>query len=860
MGRFRVWARLVATFRRSHVEAQLARELASHLALLEDELVRRGMSPTKARREARLRLGAEATRHAHRDACSFRWIDELRIDIRQARRALFRHWLSTTAGILIVGVVGIANALVFGLADAVLFPPLPYRDAERVFVDRMLDEQSGRHFTRVPNDVLQLLESSIRTNQIGLIENGSPRIVLDTEDGPQAVATARTNSDYLAVLGVVPAAGRLFTAQGEESSEQVAMLSRTAWLRYFGGREDVVGTRVRLGDTTLHVAGLLPSNTFFPTLFGDAPDVLVAASLPNQEESEAAAFNPVVRLDPGTSAAELNAALAAGARARRSPGARAVVPVLQPVRDILFPTGRTIMHWLLACTLTLTLLAGVNLSGHFLVRRMRQAREDRLRLALGASRSRIVRPILIEVAAISVLALVGTLAVAGHLFEPLLTYVPRVVYHNAPVGIDARVVVITAGAIAFVAVPTTLLVAWRTIRPGGGSQGSDAGDSRRASATWRRGRALVAIQIALSVVLVFGATITARAFRSLLEMPLGFNPAGVVSISISPFRSAYDYAEILRVLNGQPDIVAAGAVGQLPFDGSGPAELVETPAGNRFGLTHVLPGYFEAIRQTLVAGRLFTWADFRGDRTAVVLSRAAARLLADDDQAVLGRTLTNSYGRELRVVGVVGDAVYAVGAEPPSTIFALPHPSDLNGWRGTTIVVRTAQQGGVSLREVRELVRGVVPGTRVSLEWWADLIANVTAFRNPRFQTMILSSLGAIALLLTAIGIMAALGSLIASRARELAVRAAMGATPGSLMRLTASQALAPVLVGMAAGLVATRWAAGFAEAQLFAVDTTGAAGLLVTVAIVSFAALVAVLIPSRKAMRADPAAVLKGE
>jgi predicted lysophospholipase L1 biosynthesis ABC-type transport system permease subunit len=239
------------------------------------------------------------------------------------------------------------------------------------------------------------------------------------------------------------------------------------------------------------------------------------------------------------------------------------------------------------------------------------------------------------------------------------------------------------------------------------------------------------------------------------------------------------------------------------------------------------------------------------------VSESAARVLAPDGDA-LGASFVNGYGRTLHVVGVVADVLYNVAIDPQATVYSFAVPPERH--RVLSFVVRTTHRNDGLLPEIQQLIRREVPAVRVHTAWWSDSIGGVTGFKNPRFQTIVLTSLGAVALVLTMVGIAGVVGCLVAARARELAVRAALGGTPEALVVLVVRQGLVPVAVGLVAGLVATRWARGFAEAQFFAVDATGWTALAMTTGVVVLTSLVAVWVPSRRVARIDPTSALKAD
>ncbi len=850
--------RLIQAFRPERAETDLAREVASHLALLEDEYQRRGMSPEQAHTEARRAIGgAEQAKIRHRDARSFRWLDELIADVRQAWRTAVRNRRSSLAAILILSAVGSVTALVFGIADAVLFRSLPYGDPDRVLVVRMLHEPSGRKGTLVSNRALQLFsEPGHDISAAGLISDG-PRISVDTPDGATTIVTASTTPGYFHVLEVRPVLGRLFSDQDVDAGRHVALLAHDTWRTRFGG-EDVVGRTVTLGNTTLDVVGVLPPGLFLPLIFGEVPEVFTATSFPTTTEDNAGTFYPIVRLSRDVTLDRAQAALTARARASR-PVESTSIPVLEPVRVVLFPAGQTIMRWLVVCTLVLVVLAAVNLASLLLVRGFGRVRETGVKLALGASRTRIIRPVLLEVLGVSLVGGAVAWLIAWSTFESLLAYVPRITYGNAAVGVNLRVAILTVAIVSVAAVLAALASVWFSTRRNADLLIRSAGGGRSSSSISRRGRVLVAVQVALTVVLVFGAAITARAFVTLLNVPLGFDPTNVMTAGFitSTSSTTTDYEHILRLIDDLPNVEAVGGAARMPFDFSAPDDGIPLPGGQQLGLTYMLPGYFETIRRPLVRGRHVTWDDYRSDPGAVVVSESAAQVLSPGSDA-LGMSFVNRHGRPLHVVGIVADAQYNVGSEPQASVYGFAvAPERL---RRMNIVVRTTHRSDVLLQDLQRQISGQVPAGRIHLAWWADGIFNVTGFRNPRFQTIVLTTLSSVALVLTMVGIIGVMGSLVAARTKELAVRAAIGATPGALVRLVVRQGLVPVTFGVVVGLIATRWAAGFAEAQLFAVDTSGATALVSTALVVCVAALVAALIPARRAGRADPVVALRAE
>jgi putative ABC transport system permease protein len=378
----------------------------------------------------------------------------------------------------------------------------------------------------------------------------------------------------------------------------------------------------------------------------------------------------------------------------------------------------------------------------------------------------------------------------------------------------------------------------------------------------RFGRSMISFQVALALVLVFGAVIAGRAFLSVLRVPLGFTPENVITIrvnpggQIGPERQAF-YIRAVERLAQRGDVISVGAAGSLPLDGSAPDEGARVAGSGEVaaGIVHVLPGYFEAINVPLVRGRLLNWDDVRGGASMAVISESAARRLFSGRDPI-GASFTNGRDRQFIVAGVVADVRASMEREPLPATYVIPGQAA----RLLTLVVRARTRQEAALAAIRREISALAPGAPVTAEWWTNSISALTAYRNPRFQTLVLGAFAALALGLTALGIFGVVAFSVAARTHEMGVRLALGASPRSLVELMVKQTLAPVAGGVLIGLVATRWASRLAEAQLFQVETRDPATLGLTVLTVVAVALLAAYVPARRASRVDPMVVLRAE
>ena len=782
--------------------------------------------------------------------------DDFRFAIRRLRHS---PGFTSVAILTLTLAIGV-NVAVLSVADAVLFRPLPYEDPDRVFVLRMVDKQTGQRSTRIAGDLMEAVSDHHSTVSPIAVAADGPRIITEGPAGAEIVPSAGVTANYFQLLGVRPARGRVFTESDALAPQRPAMLSESAWRTRFGGDPGIVGRPLAIGGLTFDVVGVLPVDFVFPSTFARRPDVVTV--LPPTVLREGA-FHPIVRLDPGVDFAQAQAEMDALIVPRtRRPGRAADVSIaLDDVRSVIYPVAQSIMLLLVAASALVLLIGCANLANMLLARTTRQERESGVRAALGAGGLRLVRPVVFECLLLGASGAVLALLACWATFDLLLPHIPRLAYGNAPVGVDGRVAILALAMGLLAGLCFAIVPAWKSARVD--PQVLLHARHRAVPRGWIK-HPLIALQVAASIVLVFGAVVAARAFVSLINVPLGFEPANVITVSVWPLDKGKNlqdfYIAALESLRARPDVAAAGAAGSMPLDGKAPDQGMGMPDGSPgpAGLVHVLPGYFEAAGIRLVRGRLLDWNDVRANSEAALFSQAAAAA-AFPGTDPLGRTFTNRRGRPFTVVGIVSDVLKSHGSSsdrPPAYIIP---GSDA---RGLTIVLRMRRgvRGNEALADIRRQIAPMAPGTPVDAGWWTDKISALTAYRNPRFQTIVLSGFGLLAMALMGIGVYAAIAFLVASRTREIGIRIAIGAQPRELIGHMVRQATGPAVIGVAGGLVATRWMAGLAEAQLFNVNTRDPLTLLAASLTVLSAAVLAAYLPARDAARVDPIVALRAE
>jgi putative ABC transport system permease protein len=750
-----------------------------------------------------------------------------------------------------------ANAAIFSFADAVLFRPLPYADPDGVYVLHMADRRTGVRTTLVPFRQMQALNDVQGLSEVAMLES-HPAVDAGSVPHPDAAPAIAVTTNYFQVLGVRPARGRLFDANDSSEGDRVAVLSYRAWQQRFGATEQIVGGSVLVNGTRVDIVGVLPANFVFPTVFAGRPDVIFAMPGP-RPGADGGTFHPIVRLKPGVTRAQAQAAIDArvsGISAAKGSGSD-VRPVVDEVRALLYPTGAPLLKLLLVASGLVLLISSANLVHMLLARATTRERDMAIRAALGGNRLQMIRPLVLETAMIVIGGVVLSMTVTYASFDLLIRQVPRAAYGNAWVGVDARVFAFALAIGLAATLAMAVFLVWRTPRADGQPL---TGASPVRPRSRPLGRPMMAFQVALAILLVHGAMITMRSMVALLSTPLGFTPDDVITLIVSPQGLSKNgqpafYRQLVEAIGARSDTIAVGAAAAIPLDDQSPDDPVHLADGSRTaaGIVPILPGYLETIGVPLRRGRPLEWADARDHEQVALVSEAAARLLFPGRDPI-GSSLSDSRGRPYSIVGVVEDVrSLPVGQGPPLVYTVLQEP------RGyLTIVARMRRLGAQVPAEVRQDVLAIAPRASVTASWWTDTIDALPTYRVPRFRSLVLGAFGGLSLGLTMLGVFGIAAFCVAVRTRELGIRLALGAAPGGLVRLMISETLIPVVAGLLVGFALTFWVGGTAAHRLFGIDTLDLSTAILAAAVVFASAAVAAYIPTRRATRVDPLVVLR--
>lgn len=795
----------------------------------------------------------------------------MRQDLRFALRLLNRHRSYALLAVLTVALGVGANTAVFSIADSVLFRPLPFAGADRLFVLRIGDPQTGEVYGTLPGSAVDAARGTGLFDGMGaaLTAARTSRAYIRRADGLDALALTQVSREYLDLLDVRPPLGRRFDTS--DAGTRAVLLSHRAWVQRFGADLTVVGRliptifrsteRLDLSDPPLHVVGILPPRVRLP-IVASSSDGLILLDRPVLGGS-GRAFPPLVRLKPGVAVASAQAQL----RALRGPELEAGKSALRlvPIREELAVRQDPVLWLLLGASGIVLLVACVNLANLILARGSARARELAVRAALGSSRWRLVRLLAIESACIAVLGTAAGLCLAYWGFAILSARLPPLLMAAADPVLDARVLLFAIAIAGVAAAAFGILPAWRlsrTARAGlrlGGLQ----------SRAPRRGRqVLVALEVAICFALLVGAGLVGRSLMSLLAQDVGFQrhrivatfdlPTMVVNDADGPradtVKRAAFVRERLREIRQVSGVRAAGAASAPPYGLRAPdAPLFDSGDARRGGVYAVSSGYFRAMGVPLLGGRELTDDESFAAAAAGVLNETAARTICGSASDCLGRVVRAPGQPPRTIVGVVRDVRQSLGSTVLPSMYV---PFDVARFIGATIVIDSDDTAENRAGLARALAKS--PDARVqvrSLEAERDI--EVSPYR---FNALVVGAFAALTLALAAVGVYGVMTAVVGDRTREFGIRLALGATRARVNAYVLRQAAWPIAMGIAAGALAAAWAARLVSSLLFGVVPLDAASFAAAAAVVVLAGFIAAGLPARKAGRVDPIVALRAE
>jgi predicted permease len=886
----RLFAKLKNLFRRGHAEYELTREVSAHLTLLEDEFQRRGMSLEEARIEARRAYGGvEQAKQLHREERSILWVEQTFADLRFACRSLLKTPGFTSIAILTLALGIGANIAIFTVVNAVLLRPLPFQHPERLV--RVFDDLKGAGAKDVGMSEPEFEDLRHRSGVFDDISVLFPlSAALSGGDHSERIEMLCTSFDYFHVLGAQPALGRVFGPRDKVPGfTEAVVISDGLWKRQFGGDPHILGRHIRVDEDGYTIVGVMPPEFRHPgqTLSGDV-ELWAAAGMtanPFPTPARAQRFLPgaMARLKPGITIQQAQqhldalAAQLAQTYPKEYPAASRWSLRLEPVEESLTGSVRPTLIVLLAAVGFVLLMVAVNMANLLVARSSARMRELAIRQALGASRTRLVRQLLTESVLLSLIGGLAAMLVLALTKGSLLALMPADLPRLAEVHFDARVVILAcvlslATGILFGLTPS--------LHASGGDPNRDLKEGTRGgTSSLRQNRfrsALVATEIALSVVLLSGAGILLHSFWNALRVNPGFDPNRLLVARIRiPFPNNPDAnryrtvpatatlsREILRQAETLPGIeeVAVGGDNSVPLvnnsDNPIAFSLTDQPDSaqkQRFAeYADVSPEFFQILQTPLLRGRFFTESDTdKSTRVVIVNESFAKQYLSGHD---VGQRI-NFFGVDQEIVGVVVDVRHdGLDSPPAPRIYRAMYQVPINE---IAVFLRGASDSAGLKQAVTRIVHAVDPelpvfGVRTMREMMA------TSLARRRFSLSLMAVFGALALLLASIGIYGVMTYAVSQRAQEFSIRMALGADARDILLLSLRPGAILTLTGVALGLTAAQGVTHLMSSLLFGVSPADPLTLVGVPIALAAIALLACWIPARRAVRIPPVAALR--
>jgi len=798
-------------------------------------------------------------------------------DLHYALRAMLKA-PAFSAGVIATATLAIgANAAIFSVAHAVLLRQLPFREPERLAWVWVRHTARGKAPLNLP-DFIDYRDGNRVFERLSAMAPWNATLASAGE--PERVQGLRVSADLFETLGVDAALGRALRPDDDlPGAARVAVLTHGLWVRRFGADPAVLGKKLVLDDEPLTVVGVLRPSFFFPLRDAEFAAPLVPSTDPRRGiRGSVATLRAVGRLRPGTSPARARDALnAIATRLQReypdTNGRKAGV-LLAPIGDEIVGGYRATLLALTAAVAGLLAIACANLANLTLARGSAREIEIATRLALGATRARLARQLLTESMVLAVAGGIGGAAAATAGVRALLALAPANLPRLHEIAVDRAVLLFTLATAIAAGVSFGLIPAFVVSRT---DLGHALKDGARGASDGPRGRrarhGLVAAEVAIAVVLSIVVGLFARSYANLQAVRLGFEAHGAAAarLALPPSRypeprsvAVYQRRVLASVLS-RGSVESAGAVSLLPLSGAD-ARVDFTVAGraterDRVPTAHyrlVTPGYLRAMRIPVIRGRGLGEQDTATTRPVVLVNEALARRFLADRDPIGAHLLVddnNAGPRPLEVVGVVGDVrQLSLDGEPTMDLY-LPydqlHP-DVLPLATASMYWVVRGRGGRDARaaEIRHAMRGADPAVPISdLRPIAQSIAAAVAPR--RFNLMVLGVFAAAALLLSATGIYAMLSYSAGRRARELAIRSALGAGQGDLLLQVVRQGMTPALSGIAAGLAAAFAVTRTLSSMLFGLGAADPTTFAIMPAVLLLVALAACLGPGLRAARA---------
>jgi putative ABC transport system permease protein len=808
----------------------------------------------------------------HRDMMEKRPIESFVQDARFGLRMLAKSPGFTAVAVLTLALGIGADTAVYSLVDAVLLKPLPYSEADRLVIAVRKKPGPLRNIASYP-DFTDWRASGAMEKSAAIVGRG---FFLETDEGFEPLRGGRVSEEFFETLGVRPVVGRGFLPDEVRRGGNVAVISHALWTTRFAGDPLAAGKDLKLRGQIFRVVGILPSDFPDPVNPLAPRDLYVPLVVSGEERMgrNSQWLQVIGRLTPGTSLQEAQAVIeTTSERAQREYGGENVQGLspftLIPLHEHHVGDVKPALWLILGAVGFVLLIVCANIANLMLARITFRQHELAMRTALGASNGRLAAQLVTENLLLAVLGGAASLGTVTWMIDMMKAISPVSFPHIESAGLNARVLGFALVTTLGTGLVFGMLPILRGVRMGGLSAFRQAGEGRART----RGALLIA-EVALTMVLLVGALLTVTSIQRLLRVDPGFQESNLLTANLAyagewkqPAQHKF-VEQLLERARALPGIRAAGAVDNLPFSGAWSQfwttadEFAERARAEMQGKkieyqqAVVCGQYFRAMGIPLKAGRFFDERDDAPGAASVIVSESLARTIWGDRDP-LGMRVSDGRTRNARVVGIVGD-VRHFGPE------TMPVPSlyrPLAQWEawGVTLVVQAGRDAlglvPVIRESVRALDRSVILQQARTME---EILRRRTA--GPRFLAVLLGSFGCVALLLAIMGTYGVLAYSVSRRTREIGVRLALGAHPGTVLRMVILQGMSLAGIGVIAGLGGAVALSRLLQHQLFEVSATDPATYAAAALLLAAAAFLACWVPGRKAARVDPVVALRYE
>jgi putative ABC transport system permease protein len=876
--------RLLMLFRGRQFDADLQDEMRLHRELREQEQIERGLSAKEARYAAQRRFGNDLVlREESRDMWGWNGLETLLHDVRYGLRQLRRNPGFTAAGVITLAMgIGTTTAL-FTVVHSVLLEPLPFKDSARLL--RLYEHSSDDKFPYNNNAAGVFAEWKKQNHgfsDLAIVGGGQYNLSSAGGQLAEKVNSAECSWNLFPTLGVEPALGRNFTtADDRPSAAPTVVLSWGLWKRRFGGDPSILGQSIHLDTKSYTVLGVMPAWFAYPDHTTQLWTPVYHEEPPQEMEApDSHDFSAIGRLKPGVNAAEATAELSVIVRrlhdAHPDDAFISKAAHSRPLLEDMVGDLKTPLYILLGATACLLLIACLNVAGLLVARGVARRREAAVRAALGGSRWRLLGAHLTESLLLSAAGAAAGLLLAYAIIRWVVAVRPDVTRIEA-IHMDGVVVVFVAALIfacaLFAGVASSVSVRGEqiltTIQES--SRSHSAGKAPVRLRKW-----LLSLEVALTVVLLVGAGLLLKSYARLRFVNLGCATDGVLTMQFSlpeaKYRQAVQrvsfYDALLERVRALPGVQRAGLVRSVPGGGypgdSGfaIAEHPPLPAGQvQYCIVQWAdPGYFSALGIPLLRGQGFDEKQRAGNPLEVIINESFVRQYFPGEDP-LGKHLISIGHRPFAIVGVVGDTRSEL-ARPPLPVMYFPIYAPLYGGNlpnYAMLAVRSSHDVAALALPVQRVFQQLDPDLAVSSVLTMDQLIGRTTL-DASFDTTLLLAFAGLSLALAGVGLFGVLSYIVAQRTHEIAIRMALGAQKGDVLRMVVQQGMIPAVIGMGLGIAGAFGVTRLLSSLLYGVQPDDPITFASVLLILAGVALVATYIPARRATKVDPMVALRYE